>query len=337
MAQTLSFAFKGFSDQFFAALPGPETYGLLTGRTFLVTGSNTGIGLGLATHIALLQPAQLILAVRDLNKGQAAKESIVAQTGFKGALEVWELDMADFASVKRFADRVNTDLKRLDGANLNAAVDVRSWGVTADGWERILQVNALSTGLLGVLLLPLLQATTKLPLPHTDASRTPPHLTITGSAGMYLAKFSERSGAKLLETLNNESESNIIDRYNTSKLFNLFLAREIATLPQAKGVVVNVVHPGLCTSELGRDLSLSPFTQWMVGKVGWTPAKGALNVLYALLRPTPPGAYIAACAEYPAPSWTVTKPGLDLQRKLWSEMVELWTGIVAEVSRIVEQ
>ncbi|KAJ7032034.1 hypothetical protein C8F04DRAFT_1108996 [Mycena alexandri] len=317
MGQTLSFVFKALGDQMFANLPGPETYGDLTGRTFLVTGSNTGIGLGLAIHLARLQPAQLILAVRDLKKGEAAKESIIAQTDFKGSLEVWEVDMADFASVKRFAERANTNLKRLDGANLNAGINVWDWGMTADGWERILQVNAL------------------LPPPSPDASQTPPHLTITGSAGMFVAKFSERSGAKLLETLNNESESNIMDRYPTSKLFNLFLTREIATLPQAKGVVVNVVDPGLCTSELGRDLPLPPFVLWVFGKIGWTPAKGALNLLYALLLPTSPGAYITACAEYPPPSWTLTKKGLDLQAKLWSEMVELWKGIVPEVSSVV--
>ncbi|KAJ7722983.1 hypothetical protein B0H16DRAFT_1213580, partial [Mycena metata] len=118
----LSFLFKFLGDQLFAKLP--ESHADLTGRTFLVTGSNTGIGLGLASHLARLQPAQLILAVRDLNKGEAAKEAIITQTGFQGSLEVWELDMADFASVKQFAERANTTLKRLDGVNLNAGTNV---------------------------------------------------------------------------------------------------------------------------------------------------------------------------------------------------------------------
>ncbi|KAJ7030657.1 hypothetical protein C8F04DRAFT_1112742 [Mycena alexandri] len=345
MGQTLSFLYKFLVDQIFANLP--ETHADLTGRTFLVTGSNTGIGLGLATHLARLQPAHLILAVRDLKKGEAAKQSIIAQTGFNGSLEVWELDMADFSSVKRFAERVNATLKRLDGVNLNAGVSSWKRTMSADGWERMLQVNALAPGLLAVLLLPLLQATTRLPPPHPDASQTPPHLTFTGSSSMFMATFSERSATKLLEALNDKSQSSIMDRYPTSKLFNLYVAREIVKLPEAQGVVVNVVDPGFCASELGRDLGIPSLVLWILNNtMAWTPEKGALNLLYALLLPTPPAAYVTACAVYPSvcvlahsvlrpPSWTQTKEGLDVQARAWSEMIEVWKGIAPEVSRIV--
>ncbi|KAJ7153619.1 hypothetical protein C8R46DRAFT_961396 [Mycena filopes] len=335
MGQTLSFVFKFFGDQMFANVPETHTYSALTGRTFLVTGSNTGIGFGLALHLARLEPAQLILAVRDLKKGEAAKESIIAQTGFKGSLEVWELDMADFTSVKRFAERANTTLKRLDGASLNAGISIWDWKTTPDGWERTVQINALSTGLLAVLLLPLLQATTKLPPQNPDATQTPPHLTITGSSGMFLAKFKERSGTKLLETLNDETKSDMMDRYPTSKLFSLFITREVATLPQAEGVVVNVVDPGACASEIGRDVELPAIVNWLIGKISRTAEEGALNLLYAMLVPTPPASYITAAAVYPPPAWTRTEKGLALQAKLWAEMMELWKGLAPEVSGIV--
>ncbi|KAJ7714745.1 hypothetical protein B0H16DRAFT_519954 [Mycena metata] len=334
MGQTLSFLYKFLFDQIFANLP--ETHVDLTGRTFLVTGSNTGIGFGLVTHLARLQPAQLILAVRDLNKGEAAKQAIIQQTGFTGSLEVWELDMADFASIKRFAERANTTLKRLDGVNLNAGVSGWKWITTTDGWERMLQVNALSPGLLAVLLLPLIQATTRLPPPHPDAPQTPPHLTFTGSSSMFMATFSESSATKLLDTLNNKSQSTIMDRYPTSKLFNLYVAREIVKLPDAQGVVVNVVDPGFCASDLGRDLRIPSFVGWILGNtLAWTPEKGALNLLYALLLPTPPAAYITACAVYPPPSWTQTEKGLDVQARAWSEMIDVWRGIASEISSIV--
>ncbi|KAF7354600.1 hypothetical protein MSAN_01373300 [Mycena sanguinolenta] len=246
MGQTLSFASIFLRTQLFAKLE--NTNADLTGRTYLVTGSNTGLGLALAIHLARLHPERLILAVRDLKKGDAAKEKIIAETGFKGSIEVWELDMASFASVTKFAERAKTTLKRLDGAVLNAGINIWDWRVTEDGWERTLQINVLSTGLLGVLLLPLLQATSKLPSP-LPGSALPPHLTITGSEGAhivcFLAKFSEKSAANILKTMNDESQSkkNMTDRYPTSKLFNLYLAREIAKLPQAQGVVVNVVAP----------------------------------------------------------------------------------------------
>jgi NAD(P)-dependent dehydrogenase (short-subunit alcohol dehydrogenase family) len=126
--------FTFLPDQLLAKLP--VTRADLVGRTFLVTGSNTGIGLALAIHLARLNPGHLILGVRDLRKGETAKQEIVAQTGFTGLLEVWELDMAEFGSVKRFAERANSTLKRLDGAVLNAGIHANKWDVTTDGWEK---------------------------------------------------------------------------------------------------------------------------------------------------------------------------------------------------------
>lgn len=89
-----------------------------------MTGSKTGLGHALAIHLARLKPAQLILAVRDLKRGDSKKEESIAQTGFAGSLDVWEHDMAEFESVKRFAEHANATLKRLDGAFLNAGINV---------------------------------------------------------------------------------------------------------------------------------------------------------------------------------------------------------------------
>ncbi|KAF8195287.1 hypothetical protein K438DRAFT_1760943 [Mycena galopus ATCC 62051] len=326
MGQTFSLILTFLRVQLFSNLP--DTNADLTGRTYIITGSNTGLGLALALHLARLRlpPAQLILAVRDLKKGDAAKECIITQTAFKGAIEVWELDMASFASVVKFAECANTTLKRLDGAVLNAGINTWEWGVTADGWERILQINALSTGLLGVLLLPLLQATSTL---LDSKPELPPHLTITGSEGMFLAKFSEKSASasKILATMNDKAQcKDIVDRYPTSKLFNLFLAREIAKLPLAQGVVVNVVSPGLCASEIGRDLGLSRSVSYLIGCISWTAAKGALNLKYGMLQLTPSGA---------PPAWTQSKEGLRVQAEVWAEMMEVWRGVCPEVADIV--
>ncbi|KAF8199209.1 hypothetical protein K438DRAFT_1823202 [Mycena galopus ATCC 62051] len=210
--------------------------------------------------------------------------------------------MASFASVVRFAERAKGTLERLDGAVLNAGINSWDWGVTEDGWEKMLQVNALSTGLLGVLLLPLLQRTSTLPHPLPDTAIAP-HLTITGSEGMCLASFPFKSAPHILTALNDKTKfkgDDVMDRYPTSKLFDLYLAREIAALEAAKGVVVNVIAPGLCASELGRDLPL--------------PA-----------------------VAFP-PSWTTSSAGLATQAQVWNEMVKVWRGVEGagvEVGRIV--
>ncbi|KAJ7117720.1 hypothetical protein C8R44DRAFT_626852 [Mycena epipterygia] len=333
MLDALRWGFFSFiPDQLFAKLP--HTRADLTGRTYLVTGSNTGIGLALAIHIARLKPARLILAVRDLKKGETAKADILVQTGFTGTIDVWALDMADFSSVVKFAERAKTTLTRLDGAVLNAGIQGWKWGMTADGWEKILQVNVLSTGLLGVLLLPLLESTAKLPPLVDDDSQMPPHLTFTGSGGMFAAKFAEKSAANILQTMNNETQTDVVDRYPTSKLIDHFLAQKIAKLPRAEGVVVNVVDPGLCFSELGRDLPLNAVI-FVVRRLGWPTSKGALNLLYAVLSPTPPGAYISACEVRQPSSWSRSKEGLEVQEKLWTEMLEVWQGISPEVAGVV--
>lgn len=177
-----------------------------------------------------------------------------------------------------------------------------SYAAVSSVWVLIddysLQVNTLSTGLLGVLLLPLLQATTKLSHPLPDMA-LPPHLTITGSegakrllmadlcnplcspshSGMFMAKFSEKWASKILEAMNDKDRcKDMLDRYFTSKLLEVFFTREIAKLPDAQGVVVkyavpltltcqkslphfhclfSIAAPGFCTSELTRDFELS--------------------------------------------------------------------------------
>ncbi|KAJ7909288.1 putative short-chain dehydrogenase [Mycena leptocephala] len=307
--------FTFLPDQLLAKLP--VTRADLVGRTFLVTGSNTGIGLALAIHLARLNPGHLILAVRDLRKGEMARQEIVAQTGFTGLLEVWELDMAEFGSVKRFAERANSTLKRLDGAVLNAGIHAKNG--TASGY----------------LLLPLLHSTARLPPPHPDASQTPPHLTFTGSGALFLASFPEKTAPNILQVLNDEGKTNAKDRYPTSKLLDLFLAREIAGLPKAQGVVVNVVDPGLCISELGRDMDLKPAVLFILMRLGWTTAKGALNLLYAVLTPTPPGAYISAGEIRQPSSWSRSRDGLRVQKQVWSEMLDVWRRIAPEVAEII--
>ncbi|KAJ6534591.1 hypothetical protein DFH09DRAFT_118880 [Mycena vulgaris] len=340
MGQTASILgsvfFQFLPAQLFGELPTVDVD--LTGRTFLITGSNKGLGLATAIHLARLKPAQLILGVRDLVSGAKAKEEIIAQTQFAGTIDVWELDMAKFESVKSFAERANSTLSRLDGAIVNAGIaNPKQWDMTSDGWENTLQVNGIATGLLAVLLLPVLQATTRLPSPHPDGLQTPPHLTITGSGAHVLARFSQRHVPNILETLNDKSKWIQPDRYFTTKLFDLFLAREIATLPKAEGIVVNVVDPGMCTSDTVSQDSLGPFVAFLFKTIAWSYSKGALNLVYAVVTPMPSGAFVTSCQVRHSPAWVRKKDGIKVQRKVWDEMVEVWRRVSPEVDELVRR
>ncbi|KAJ7819485.1 hypothetical protein B0H14DRAFT_2600659 [Mycena olivaceomarginata] len=306
----------------------PAPTASLDGRTYIVTGANTGLGLALATHLARLNAARVILAVRDMAKGNTARETIMQETQFAGVLEVWELDMARFASVAQFARKAEATLDRLDGAALNAGVATHGWHTTSDGWETTFQVNALSTGLLAVLLLPLLQKTARLgELPNSD--HIPPHLTITGSGGQNVAKFQERFEENILEALNDEPKFNSFDRYPTSKLFNYFIAKKVATLARAQGITVNVVDPGMNHSDLPRDAKLPLIARALVQLLAWPASKGALNILYGLLAATPSGAYISRTRMQ---TWLDTEHGEQVRDRAWAEMVAVWEAEVPQAN-----
>ena len=117
----------------------------LTGRTVLVTGANTGLGYAAALKFLRMNPARLVLAVRDVSKGLEAVRRLAGDLGtgaggvpmpaLEAVVQVWECDLASFASVKQFTHKVDKELERLDIAVLNAAVATSKWATTTDGWE----------------------------------------------------------------------------------------------------------------------------------------------------------------------------------------------------------
>src|SRR3569833_2986325 len=126
-----------------------------TGQTIIVTGSNTGMGLEAARHFVRLDASKVVLAVRSLSKGDAAKSSIESTTGRTGIVDVWELDLASFASVRAFADRVMT-LERLDVVVANAGVYLFDFTL-AEGCETTITVNVISTMMMALMFLSFLR------------------------------------------------------------------------------------------------------------------------------------------------------------------------------------
>src|SRR3569833_3460121 len=130
----------------------------LTGQTIIVTGNNTGKGLEAARNFDSLDASKVVLAFFLLSKGDAAKSSIESTTGRTGIVDVWELDLASFASVRAFADRVMT-LERLDVVVANAGVYLFDFTL-AEGCETTITVNVISTMMMALMILPKLRETT---------------------------------------------------------------------------------------------------------------------------------------------------------------------------------
>ncbi|CAG1964779.1 unnamed protein product [Fusarium graminearum] len=102
----------------------------LSGRTIIVTGANTGLGLEAAKHIAKFKASKLILACQNIEKASKAASIIYDETKF------WELDLAKYESTVSFAKRLSKDLSRLDGFLANAGVEVKEFEL-ADNLELV--------------------------------------------------------------------------------------------------------------------------------------------------------------------------------------------------------
>lgn len=197
----MSFLLDFFYSQLFVSLPYPE--GDFSGKTVIVTGSNVGLGLEAARHFTRQNAEKVILAVRSLEKGEAAKRSIEETTGRKGAVEVWQLDLSSYESVKQFVRRAE-GLKRLDAVVENAGIATRKYVVAEDN-ESTITVNVVSTFLLALMILPKLRETA------TKFNFTP-HLVIVSSEVHAFTSFPEKSSPNILKTLNDKQTAVMSDR-----------------------------------------------------------------------------------------------------------------------------
>jgi retinol dehydrogenase-12 len=179
-----------------------------TGQTIIVTGSNTGLGLEAARHLSRLNASLIILAVRNLSKGAAAKQNILQSTNRPlSSVEVWELDLQSYESVTAFAAKAD-QLKRLDGVLENAGIRTTKFNLVG-GHESTITTNVISTFLLALLILPKLKES-------ASKFNIQPRLTIVSSELHFLAKFPEQHSEDIFEALNDKEHADMsMERYGS--------------------------------------------------------------------------------------------------------------------------
>lgn len=227
--------------QLFIKLPYPTAS--FTGKTVIATGSNNGLGKEAARHIARLGARTLILAVRSLEKGEAAKRDIEETTGCgKDVIRVWHLDMASYASVLAFIERAERELRRVDCLLANAAIATMNFALVEDN-ESTLTVNVISTFLLALGMLPKMRET-------ANTFNTQPVITITSSGAHADAKFKEQSASegKIFDTMNDPKSFDMMLRYPDSKLLEVFCVKHLGEHHPKSQVAINNVDPGFCHS-----------------------------------------------------------------------------------------
>lgn len=120
-----------------------------------MTGANCGLGLEAARHFVRLNASKVILGCRSVQKGELAKTDIERTTNRKDVVEVWQVDLTSFASVREFCVRARA-LERLDIVIENAGIATGKFE-QFEGYESTITVNVISTFLMALMLLPKLR------------------------------------------------------------------------------------------------------------------------------------------------------------------------------------
>jgi NAD(P)-dependent dehydrogenase (short-subunit alcohol dehydrogenase family) len=209
----------------------------LRGKVIVVTGANSGLGFEAAKEFAR-NGAQTILACRNADKAQAAVDRIQAEIP-DAPVEIMQLDLANLASVRQFADAFKAKYRRLDVLLNNAGIMMVPYSTTKDGFERQLGTNHLGHFALTGLLIDLL-------------------LETPGSRVVNLSSMAHYAGNLDFGDLMYEGGKGYSPTaaYGRSKLANLLFTYELQRRYEAVGAdaIAVAAHPGTAHTNLSRYL-----------------------------------------------------------------------------------
>ena len=202
----------------------------LAGKTVLVTGASSGIGLESAVVFAK-RGADVVIVARDRTRAEAALALIKQRSGSEKVTLMLH-DLGTLAAVRALAAEFRTKHKRLDVLVNNAGGVSDKRQVTSDGFEQTFAVNHLAPFLLTHLLLDLLKAS------------APSRIVVVASVG-------HRRGSIDFEDLHFEKGGySIMGAYTRSKLANVLFANELSRRLAGTGVVANSLHPGVVATNI---------------------------------------------------------------------------------------
>jgi len=206
----------------------------LAGKRILVTGVSAGLGVETARALAA-HGATVVGAARDLKKAEAATETVRKDAANGGSLQLIELDLADLASVRACADRLNAAGETFDVIICNAGVMATPFGKTKDGFETQFGTNHLG---------------------HFVFVNRIAGLLKDGGRLVNLSSSGHRFSDVDLEDPNfDHTPYTEFGAYGRSKTANILFAVEFDRRHKARGVRAVAVHPGGIQTELGRYMT----------------------------------------------------------------------------------
>ncbi|WP_329016020.1 SDR family NAD(P)-dependent oxidoreductase [Micromonospora rifamycinica] len=242
-----------------------------SGRTFVVTGASSGLGVAITRHLAA-RHGRVVMAVRDTAKGARVRAEILREHP-RAELVVRRLDLLDLDSVHAFTEDLGREVDVVDALVNNAGIGTVPRRLSPQGVESQLATNHLGHFALTGRLLPVL-----------TAGRTP--VVVTVSSGLY------PFGRLDLTDLAAERRYSASGAYATSKLANVLFGLELDRRLRAVGSPVRslLTHPGMARTDLSRDLpSLARRVETVVlGPLRRPLDEAAAPTLFAATVPTAP-------------------------------------------------
>ena len=209
-----------------------KSQAMLTGKTAIVTGANTGMGKQTALDFAC-RNARVIVACRNEEGGRRAVSDIVKQTNNNNVV-FRKLDLASFASIQKFADQTIKDEQCVDILVNNAGVFMLPLRRTVDGIEMHFAVNYLGHFLL----------TTQL-LNHLKKASCARIVNVAADIPTWINGIN-------FEDINSENSYNRVLAVIQSKQALLLFTKYLASTLKGIDITVNSVHPGIVRNEFGR-------------------------------------------------------------------------------------
>jgi NAD(P)-dependent dehydrogenase (short-subunit alcohol dehydrogenase family) len=272
----------------------------LRGKTCLVTGANSGIGVETARGLAMMD-ATVVMLCRDPERGAAARVEIERASGNRN-LRLMICDLASQKSIREFAERFKNDYKRLDVLVNNAGVFLRGRSLTEDGIESTFAINHLGYFLLTGLVLDLLKRS------------APSRIVNVASTAHRYAKLEINSWVT-------GRDYSGFGAYANSKLANVLFTYELARGLQGTAVTANCLHPGGVGTNLFRPLPV--FMQALIKLMTISPARGARTPVYLASSPdveSVSGKYFVRCREAAS---SEASYNVEAARALWDVSAQL--------------
>lgn len=243
----------------------------LSGKTIIITGANSGIGLEAARESAR-NGAHVIMACRNMDKAKAAKNAIMNEIP-RSKPEIIHIDLADLKSVHQFADTFKSEYRSLDILINNAGIMMAPYGKTKDGFEQQFGINHLGHFALTGLLIDHILKT-----PNSRIINVSSNAHRLGKIDFDNLMYEEGKGYSPTRA------------YGRSKLANMLFTYELERRFEAAGsqTIAAAAHPGYTHTHLTRYLEkkwyfrlLSPLNNL----IAQSSAMGALPILRAAADP----------------------------------------------------